>query len=326
MLGALLNEVLHRRILRDVYASIPDNPMKSMVEATVKKVVSSIVRAGAGSAWKAAETAMSSVSKTLEDAAGKALGPILELEPKMIAKVQDLIGSKIEGPIKSAVGEKAAKVFEVVLGPLGSIYAGAVAGFKAHVPETALKELAGGKGEHEAYLAARWGMWSHSSGIMSAGGVWKVVDTISASEGLNALGAILAGQTASSIAFDASYDAAALLEKALFDFKMSCATGDGQAAYTATLAKLANDAKIHAEVFSLKLLGSIIAVPISEIVNPMIEEGLEPVQELVPEALSDLINIPRVAITVIDGVRDDALKALVTPALVNELAKIDAAA
>ena len=58
----------------------------------------------------------------------------------------------------------------------------------------------------------------------------------------------------------------------------------------------------------------------------MIEEGLEPVQELVPEALSDLINIPRVAITVIDGVRDDALKALVTPALVNELAKIDAAA
>ena len=53
---------------------------------------------------------------------------------------------------------------------------------------------------------------------------------------------------------------------------------------------------------------------------------LEPVQELVPEALSDLINIPRVAITVIDGVRDDALKALVTPALVNELAKIDAAA
>ena len=46
----------------------------------------------------------------------------------------------------------------------------------------------------------------------------------------------------------------------------------------------------------------------------------------VPEALSDLINIPRVAITVIDGVRDDALKALVTPALVNELAKIDAAA
>ena len=40
----------------------------------------------------------------------------------------------------------------------------------------------------------------------------------------------------------------------------------------------------------------------------------------------DLINIPRVAITVIDGVRDDALKALVTPALVNELAKIDAAA
>ena len=78
--------------------------------------------------------------------------------------------------------------------------------------------------------------------------------------------------------------------------------------------------------FSLKLLGSIIAVPISEIVNPMIEEGLEPVQELVPEALSDLINIPRVAITVIDGVRDDALRALVTPALVNELAKIDAAA
>ena len=71
---------------------------------------------------------------------------------------------------------------------------------------------------------------------------------------------------------------------------------------------------------------SIIAVPISEIVNPMIEEGLEPVQELVPDALSDLINIPRVAITVIDGVRDDALKALVTPALVNELAKIDAAA
>ena len=54
--------------------------------------------------------------------------------------------------------------------------------------------------------------------------------------------------------------------------------------------------------------------------------GLEPVQELVPDALSDLINIPRVAITVIDGVRDDALKALVTPALVNELAKIDAAA
>ena len=48
--------------------------------------------------------------------------------------------------------------------------------------------------------------------------------------------------------------------------------------------------------------------------------------ELVPDALSDLINIPRVAITVIDGVRDDALKALVTPALVNELAKIDAAA
>ena len=326
MLGALLNEVLHRRILRDVYASIPDNPMKSMVEATVKKVVSSIVRAGAGSAWKAAETAMSSVSKTLEDAAGKALGPILELEPKMIAKVQDLIGAKIEGPIQSAVGEKAAKVFEVVLGPLGSIYAGAVAGFKAHVPETALKELAGGKGEHEAYLAARWGMWSHSSGIMSAGGVWKTVDTISASEGLNALGAILAGQTASSIAFDASYDAAALLEKALFDFKMSCATGDGQAAYTATLAKLVNDAKIHAEVFSLKLLGSIIAVPISEIVNPMIEEGLEPVQELVPDALSDLINIPRVAITVIDGVRDDALRALVTPALVNELAKIEAAA
>ena len=43
-------------------------------------------------------------------------------------------------------------------------------------------------------------------------------------------------------------------------------------------------------------------------------------------ANSDLINIPRVAITVIDGVRDDALKALVTPALVNELAKIDAAA
>ena len=55
-------------------------------------------------------------------------------------------------------------------------------------------------------------------------------------------------------------------------------------------------------------------------------EGLEPVQELVPDALSDLINIPRVAITVIDGVRDDALKALVTPALVNELAKIEAAA
>lgn len=42
-------------------------------------------------------------------------------------------------------------------------------------------------------------------------------------------------------------------------------------------------------------------------------------QSLVPDALSDLLNIQRIATTVrpsvVDGVRDDALRALVVPGL-----------
>ena len=194
----------------------------------------------------------------------------------MIAKVQDSSLGR-SGP--RAVGEKAAKV---VRAAARSTPAPSPASRRT---SSRRRSRSGGKGEPRRTWR-RAGGCGRTSGIMSAGGVWKSRrHAISASEGLNALGAILAGQTASSRLRRVVRRGGPPREGSL-RLKMSCATGDGQAAYTATLAKLVNDAKIHAEVFRLKLLGSIIAVPISEIVNPMIEEAAEPVQDRANEALS----------------------------------------
>ena len=56
-LGALLIEVLHRRLLRDLYNSIPSGPMHNTIENLVKTAVNSTVRAAAGDereVWRAA--------------------------------------------------------------------------------------------------------------------------------------------------------------------------------------------------------------------------------------------------------------------------------
>ena len=120
MLGALLGEVVHRRVLDELYAKIP--PEASVVRSMIKKTVTTTVRAAAGACWKGACSSMEAAAGTLSTTVQAALTPLLELEPKLNKQIVDAARAKIQPVIATLAKDRAKAVCDVVVSPIGRLY------------------------------------------------------------------------------------------------------------------------------------------------------------------------------------------------------------
>jgi hypothetical protein len=316
MLAWLCQEVLHEKVLAEIYDAVPKGPMKDTMIGIIKKTSNGIVRAGAGAAWKATCLSLSAVKGPLNTAAKSVIQPIVAQEPKIIAKVTEKIGGLIKSPIEKLTGEVAKKIFDVMLDPVAKFYVGAVKGFTKVMNEHSGKL---GSEPDKALHVLSVAVWGHgNNSMLKAGGCWAADEALRGLTSLDALAPILGGKTASSIAFLTTRSVAMLLEKAIFDVQVQVETGIGAIpAIATTTGKLVNDCQLTLETFCLEMLGGIIIEPVGEQVKPLIEGPIEPINEMIHEAVKDFLDLQRIAEAVIDETLVTALKAVVCPALVS---------
>jgi len=321
MLGSLVNDILQERIMSDIYDQVPSGPMKNTAIGVIKKTVSGMVRAAASAAWKSATASVAALKGTLMSAAKTVLAPIAEQEPKIIAKVSDGIISTIKPPIEKLCGEVANKIFAVVLEPVALFYVCAVKGF-TQVMASQTSALSSDP-ERKLYRL-RAAVWGHGSdSMLQAGGCWAADDALRALAALDALGPILGGKSAASIAFSTTKSVATLLEKSVYDVECAVQTGLGVVpAISTTTGKLVNDCQLLLETFCLEMLGGIIIEPVNEQIKPLIDPVIEPLNEMVPEALKDFFDLQRIASTIVNQSLVTCLKAIVCPALAPHQQKI----
>jgi len=321
MLGELVNEIVQRRVMSDVYDAVPSGPMKKQMEGFIKKTVNGMVRAGASATWKTSTTTISQISGPMRTAGQAVLGPIAEQEPQMV----DKIVTAIKGLIMPAIekfGEHAKKIFEVIAAPIAEFFVCAVKGF-TKVMAAQTSNLAG-DGASRKLSWIRSSVWSHNSdSMLMAGGGWAADEAFRALAAIDALAPLLGGRDAASLAFSTTRSVAKLLEKAVHDVEMQIETGVGAVpAISTTTGKLVNDCQLTVETFYLELLGGIIIEPVNENITPLIQEPLAPLNELIPEDLKDFFDLQRLAGKVVDETLVSALQTIVAPALDSTKEKI----
>jgi len=329
MLAGLVMDVLHERIMADIYDQIPKGPARNMIMKSVKAAVNGMVRAGVQAAYKAAIMSIKAVEKPVLSAAEKMLKPLLSQEPKITENVSGAVKDKITPPITTLTSSAAKKIFEVVVAPVASIYISALRGFAVVMAsEIASLSPEEAKRKISTVRANVWGR-NNKTSILQAGGAWAADEKLRGLAALDALSQILGGKTSASIAFTTTRSAAILCEKAIFDVEIQLKNGIGaKPAIQITSGKLVNDAQLTLETFFLEMLGGIILEPVQEQIQPVIEAPLEPIKSTIPEEITDFIDPVRIVNNILENILVDSLKAVVLPAMAqynDELEKVASA-
>ena len=315
MLSGLVMDILHERVMADIYDAIPKGPAKNAILKTVKTTANTMVRTGVSAAYKAAIIAIKAVQNPVLAAAEKGLKPLLAQEPKFVEKVSGAVKDKIQPPVMTLTNSAAKKIFEIVVAPVAAIYMGGLQGF-SKVMASEIANLSNEEAKTKLALV-RSSVWGRSkTSILQAGGAWDADEKLRGLAALDALSQILGGKTSASIAFATTRSVAILCEKAVFDIEIQLKNGIGpKPAIQITTGKLVNDAQLQLETYFLELLGGIILEPVQEQIQPLIEAPLAPIAETIPSELSDFIDPVRMVNTILDTVLIDALKAVVLPPL-----------
>lgn len=80
-----------------------------------------------------------------------------------------------------------------------------------------------------------------------------------------------------------------------------------------TLEKMKHDCKLATGLYFKDIIGTLVMPPFEEEVIPRCQSLAEPVQSMVPDALTDFISLPDMIEEIITGIVEDSISAVVDP-------------
>jgi hypothetical protein len=297
-----------------VLEAIPDGPAKGMATKAANSAIGTMIKTAVMAGWKAMKSAMDSTRSILETGIKAALKPLNDGKKMLNDKAAEMCSSVMKPVADKAVESKLKPVLGAISGPVGAGYVEAVTLFSKLAKEVRDKT----KGD-AATLDA------------NVAEAYKQADTTEV-EALGSLGGAL-GEIAEALGdFPADDIVGQIQDQVRILVKKGIATmalgitKDSQSpddAYTATLAKVIHDAKCFVSDTMSAVLAGLIKPQFDSEVKPLVLEPIEPVGELIPDAIKDFVSIPGIVEDLLDNVIDTAVGDIVAPVASPEAAKLD---
>lgn len=324
VLGAFIGQVLDRELMRDVYDNIPSNPARGQAISAIQKIVDSAVISAVGATWKGVLGAVDSVKGTIKQSASDMLTPLFESEANLKDNIVSRVADNVNSVMEDVGARLCAPVFSRCLLHISTAYIHAVKDFVSHMKERVNRIRSNPSVLESEYDSAQREIDYWYSGPMSGanGILWRMYTSDLAS----IMDCFVGGYTAYDIYSNTLDDLRTLLHNATYTFyKYASEGGDPMDVLADTLRKLIHDAK-EVEAEGVKgILNSLIASTVDEkVVGPCLDL-VEPVNDMIPDALKELINIETLVEDVIGDIVDGALGAIVDGGIEPELEKLEEA-
>lgn len=302
-------------IIDGILEKIPDGPTKNMSTGIAKKFIATAVKTAVLGGWKGMTTAMAGTRPILETGIKSALGPIAEGKKTLCDKASEACSSIFKPVMDKAVDSRLKPVLEKISAPVSAGYVQAVKFFAEKAKEVRDKTKADGGSLDTNVKAAYWDAWLFD------------IDALEPLlEALGSAGDALGDFPAADIVVNIRDQMKILIKKGLSTMA-DAISGEGKKspdeAYAETLGKVINDAKIFIAETMTAVLAGLIKPMFDGEVKPLCLEPIEPLNEMIPEAVKAFITIDSVVEDLLDTVIDTAIAEIVKPVADGELAKLD---
>jgi hypothetical protein len=323
VLGAFIGQVLERELLRDVYDNLPSTG-RSQAMSAIGKIVDSAVISAVTAAWNGVLSAVDSVKGTIEKAASDLLNPLFEAEANLKDNIVSRVAATVNPVMEDLGARLCAPVFSRCLTHISVSYISAVRDFVSHTKDRVNRIRSNPQVLDSEYDSAQREIDYWYSGPMSTanGVLWRMYTSDLAS----IMDCFVGGYTAYDIYSNTLDDLRTLLHNATYTFyKYASEGGDPMDILADTLRKLIHDAKdVEAEGVKA-ILNSLISSTVDEKVIGPCKELVAPVNDMIPDALKELVNIETLVEEVIGDIVDGALKAIVSGGITPEQEKLQEA-
>jgi len=322
MLGNLIGDILNRELMGEIYDEIPSGPTRNQVVSTIRKIVNTAVVSAVTAGWKAALSAIAASKSAYEAAVKEALSPVFEAEESLKTQVIDAVGG-IVNPVMEDVGSRLCQpVFSAALSHISAAFVWALKGFHESMSNR-VRRVGENPNclEEETDRAQREVDWWYSGPLGKSNDIlYRMYHS-----DLAAIGdCFVGGYTSYSVYYDTQDQLRDLLHNAVYTFEHIVSEGaDANSAFTQTLTRLANDAKIYeARVLASVLLGLVNSTVDEQVIGPA-KECVQPINDLIPDPVKSFINIENMTTEVIESIVENAMEAIVMGGLGAEQEKID---
>lgn len=345
-LGQMIVDRCEAGCMAEVYAKIPGGRLERKIRAQVQDILDKTVGAAVGATWKVTVQAIEDQKETLESKAREALGPILDKQAELSAKVSTSIGD-IVNPALAAITEPImTKICDCLMGPLVFAYKELVQSFHKRIT-TILAELGdGGMEELEKGLAyfnrqIRW-WWGPMRPALRC--IYRAFregyeddepETAGFTITIN-IGDILdlfSGVRPWQVEDSCESTLRATMAAAIYTFKDTVnqaneggsfpSAAELQATLNNVTKMMIHDSRISVRQAVTNIFKLVIQPPFKKKVDPLIKDVLSPLSSMIPDALKQFLDIEKMAIECMDTIVVNAITACVKPAAVPVLTNLD---
>lgn len=272
-------------IIAGIMEKIPDGPAKGMTTSAANKGVNAAVKTAVLGGWKGMKTAMDGSRPMMETGIKGALGPINDGKKTLNGKASEACSSVVSPIMKTAVESKLNPVLGKISGPCAAGYVEAVTFFATKAKEVRDKTKADGSTLDTNVKAAYWDAWNQSIEALE-----PLLDA------LGSVGDALGDFPAEDIVVQIRDQMKILIKKGLSTMAEAI-SGDAKKspdeAYTETLAKVVNDAKIFLNETMSAVLAGLIKPQFDGEVKPLCLEPIAPLNDMIPEPVKAFVTIER---------------------------------
>jgi hypothetical protein len=127
-----------------VYAKIPSGKMESVLREKVQNILDQTVGAAVAAAWKAASSAIDSQKGAIEAKAEEALGPLLDKQAELKAKISASVLDTLQPGMAKIAEPVVGPIARVMLKPLNTAFCAAVEVFGAEMAKVLAARASGG--------------------------------------------------------------------------------------------------------------------------------------------------------------------------------------
>jgi hypothetical protein len=273
-------------------------------------------------AWNAALQAVDAIKESVEKVARDAMTPLLEKEAEMRGQIVDRVGGTVN-PVMEDVGARLlAPVFNRSLRSIVSAYEHAIRGFATHMKERCQRINSDpSKLEYEYEWAQRDVEYWYSGPMEKSN---QILYHMYTSDLTAIMDCFVGGYTAYDVYNSTRDDLRGLLHNAIYTLYKYTKEGGGVAAVLSeTLGKLVNDAKITLFNGVKAILRAMITSTVDEKIISPCTSLIAPLNDLIPDALKEIINLQTSMEDTINEIVDNAIAAIVSTGITEEQQKLD---
>lgn len=311
-------DVLEREILYEVYRNLPDNPMRSVVEDTIRKTIQSTVRTATISAWTSAAASVRSLTETVKDTIKKNISFIVEKKEGFKEDINQKIADSLDNFLADKLTKNITPLLNILINPVINAFTEAARSFyKLFHGKINSKEFSGIKFK-SSYKSC---VWSINSWYGVFNNAYLILYRLYTKD-LTAILSILPSDFSPYVIYNLCYDELQeLLNRAAHKFNLlatggkdTCTISDQELSSNLlhVIGLFLHDAAIVIEKLLIVILKKLISGSLTELlINPSLKL-LEPIDNAISSipipGLSTLFSCSGMLEEVVDGAQDEFFK------------------